>query len=99
MGVSLMISHAKNKAGKVAGSSVVARDITSHKQAEAALRLSEEGLRIVLKHAPVVVSAQDLQLRFSWITPPVLTWDYRKLLGSTDAESFGALDLRSFVGY
>ena len=97
--MSVTISPVKNKAGKVAGSSVVARDITSHKQAEAALRLSEERLRIALKHAPVVVSTQDLQLRCTWITPPVLTWDYRNLLGSTDAESFGALDLRSFVGY
>jgi hypothetical protein len=37
-----------------------------------------------------VVFTQDLQLRYTWITPPVLAWDYRKLLGSADAESFGA---------
>jgi hypothetical protein len=93
-----MISPVKEKTGKVAGSPVVARHITSHKQAEAALRLSEERLRVALKHAPVVVFTQDLQLRYTWITPPVLAWDYRNLLGSTDAESFGAWDLRRFVG-
>jgi PAS domain S-box-containing protein len=95
--VSLTISPIKNKAGKVVGASVVARDITSHKQAEAALRLSEERVRVALKNAPVVVSTQDLQLRYTWITPPVLAWDWN-LLGSTDAESFGSWDLQSFVG-
>jgi PAS domain S-box-containing protein len=96
--VSVTISPVKNKAGKVVGASVVARDITSHKQAEAALRLSEERLRVALKHAPVVVFTQDLQLRYSWITPPVLAWDYRNLLGTTDAASFGVWDHRGFVG-
>jgi hypothetical protein len=93
-----MISPVKEKTGKVAGSPVVARRIVSHKQAEAALRLSEERLRAALKHAPVVVFTQDPQLRYTWITPPVLAWDYRNLLSSTDAESFGVWDLRRLVG-
>ena len=80
------------------GASVVARDITSHKQAETALRLSEKRLRLALKNAPVVVSTQDLQLRYTWITPPALAGDYRNLLGSTDANSFGAWDQRRFLG-
>jgi PAS domain S-box-containing protein len=96
--VSLTISPVKDKTGKVVGASGVARDITRQKQAEAALRLSEERLRVALANAPVVVFTQDLQLRYTWITPPVLAWDYRNLLGSTAAESFGAWDLRSFVG-
>jgi PAS domain S-box-containing protein len=96
--VSVTISPVKNKAGKVVGGAVVARDITEHKQAESALRLSEERLRVALKHAPVVVFTQDLQLRYTWITPPVMAWDHRSLLGRTDAESCGAWDLRSFVG-
>src|SRR6516164_6754002 len=94
----MTISPVKIKAGKVAGSPVVARQITSHKQAEAALRLSEERLRVALKHAPIVVFTQDLQLRYTWITPPVLAWDYRTLLGGANAESFGAWDHRRFVG-
>lgn len=55
-------------------------------------------LRDALKHAPVVVFTQDLQLRYTWITPPVLALDYRNLLGGTDAKSFAAWDHRSFVG-
>jgi PAS domain S-box-containing protein len=89
--VSITISPIKNKAGRIVGASVIARDITKHKQAEAALRLSEERLRIALKNAPVVVFTQDLQLRYTWITPPVfLTWDNRDFVGRTDVEIFGA---------
>jgi PAS domain S-box-containing protein len=96
--VSVTISPVKNKAGKIVGTSGVTRDITKQKQAEAALRLSEERLRVALKNAPVVVFTQDLQLRYTWIIPPVMTWDNRNVLGSTDAVSFGAWDHRSFVG-
>jgi PAS domain-containing protein len=92
------ISPVKIKASKAVGVSMVARHITSHKQAEAALRLSEERLRTALMHAPVVFFTQDLQLRCTWITPLVTTWDYRNLLGSTDTKSFGAWDQRSFLG-
>ena len=70
--VSVTISPVKDKAGKVVGASAVARDITKHKQAEAALRLSEERFRVALKGAPVVVFTQDLQLRYTWINSPVL---------------------------
>ena len=94
----MTISPVKIKAGKSVGVSVVARHITSHKQAEAALRLSEGRFRVALEHAPVVVFTQDLQLRYTWITPSVQAWDYRNLLGSTDAESFGAWDHRGMVG-
>jgi PAS domain-containing protein len=93
-----MISPVKEKTGKVAGSPVVARDITSHKQGEAVSRLFEKRVLVALKHAPVVVITQDLQLRLKWITPPVSAWDYRNLLGSTDAGSFGAWDNRRFLG-
>ena len=87
--VSVTISPVKNKAGKIVGASVVARDITKQKQAEAALCLSEERLRVALKNAPVVVFTQDLQLRYTWIIPPVMTWDQRNFVGRTDAEIFG----------
>ncbi len=92
-----MTSHVKEKTGKVAGSRVVARDLTNHKQGEAASRLIEKRVLVALKHAPVVVITEDLQLRRNWITPPVSTWDYRNLLGSTDAGSFGAWDNRRFL--
>ena len=59
---------------------MVARHITSHKQAEAALRLSEERLRAALKDAPVVVFTQDLVLRYTWITPPGTTGTFSAVL-------------------
>jgi PAS fold len=93
-----MISPVKEKTGKVAGPPMVARDVTSHKQGEAASRLIEKSVLVALKHARVVVATRDLQLRLTLITPPVLTWDYRNMLGSIDAESFGAWDLRRFLG-
>ena len=87
--VSVTISPVRDKAGKVVGASAVARDITKHKQAEAALRLSEERFRIALKGAPVVVFTQDLQLRYTWINSPVLAWDRQDYVGKTDAEIVG----------
>jgi PAS domain-containing protein len=108
-----VVSLVNEKTGEVAGSPVVARDITSHKQGEAVSRLSEKRVLVALKHAPVVVAwclpsaaiglarhqvTQDLQFRLKWITPPVSAWDYRNLLGSADAGSFGAWDNRRFLG-
>jgi PAS domain S-box-containing protein len=87
--VSVTISPVKDNAGKVVGASAVARDITKHKQAEAALRLSEERFRVALKGAPVVVFTQDLQLRYTWINSPVLAWNRQDYVGKTDAEIVG----------
>jgi PAS domain S-box-containing protein len=87
--VSVTISPVKDKAGKVVGASAVARDITKRRQAEAALRLSEERFRVALKGAPVVVFSQDLQLRYTWINSPVLVWDRQDYIGKTDAEIVG----------
>jgi PAS domain S-box-containing protein len=72
--VSVTISPVKDGAGKIVGTSAIARDITERKQAEAALRLSEERFRVALKGAPVVVFTQDLQLRYTWINSPLLVW-------------------------
>ena len=87
--VSVTISPVKDGAGKVVGASTIARDITKRKQAEAALRLSEERFRVALKGAPVVVFTQDLQLRYTWINSPVLAWASQDYIGKTDAEIVG----------
>jgi len=87
--VSVTVSPVKNKAGKVVGASAVARDITQHKQAEAALRLSEERFRVALKGAPVVVFTQDLRLCYTWINSPVLAWARQDYVGKTDDEIVG----------
>ena len=87
--VSVTISPVKDKAGKVVGASSIARDITTHKQAEAALRLSEERFRVALKGAPVVVFTQDLELRYTWINSPIPAWSRQDYVGKTDAEILG----------
>jgi PAS domain S-box-containing protein len=87
--VSVTISPVKDKAGKVVGASAIARDITKRKQAEAALRLSEERFRVALKGAPVVVFTQDLQLRYTWINSPLLAWARQDSISKTDAEIIG----------
>jgi PAS domain S-box-containing protein len=69
---------------------VVARDITLQKQADEALRLSEERFRVALKNAPVIVFSQDLQLRYTWINSPLLAVAREDYMGRTDAEIFGA---------
>jgi PAS domain S-box-containing protein len=90
--VSVTISPVRDKAGKVVGASAIARDITKRKQAEAALRLSEERFRVALKGAPVVVFTQDLQLRYTWINSPVLAWERQDYIGKTDSEIVGGQD-------
>ena len=90
--LSLTVSPVKDEAGKVVGASAIARDITIRKQAEAALRLSEERFRVALKGAPVVVFTQDLQLRYTWINSPVLAWNRQDYIGKTDAEIVGGED-------
>ena len=76
-GVSIITSSVKENTSKVAGSPVVARDVTSDKQGEAVSRLSEKQVLIALKHAPVVDAGS-----FG-------AWDNRRLPGSTDAEVLG----------
>src|SRR5262249_11684059 len=89
--VSLTISPVRAKDGNVVGASVIARDITDQKQAQLALRQSEERFRIALKNAPVVVFSQDLKLRYTWINSPRLM-PPEEYIGRTDTEIFGVED-------
>jgi PAS domain S-box-containing protein len=83
--VSVTISPMK-RGGTVVGACVVARDITEQRQAQEALRLTEERFRVALKNAPVVVFSQDPQLRYTWANSPAPF--FRENLGRTDAEIF-----------
>ena len=53
--VSLTISPVRNREGRVIGASKVARDITQQKQAERALRASEERFRAIVETTPECV--------------------------------------------
>jgi PAS domain S-box-containing protein len=53
--VSLTISPVRDPSGRVIGASKVARDITAEKQAERALRESEQRFRVITDASPVMV--------------------------------------------
>ena len=61
----------------------VLRDITERRQAEEALRQSEERFRVALKHSPIAVFNQDRDLRYTWTYNSQLPWSGRDLLGKT----------------
>jgi len=78
-----------------AGIGIVALEITAQKHIEAALRASEERLRLAhgrfvaaLEGSPVVVSAQDRDLRYTWVHNSTLGFRDEQALGATDAELF-----------
>ncbi len=87
--VSVTISPVKNTAGLIVGVCAVARDITKQTREHEALRLSEERFRVALKNAPIVVSSQDLHLRYTWMSPLPGGMSHEDWRGHTDAEIFG----------
>ena len=66
----------------------VLRDITEQRQAEEALRQSEERFRVALKHSPIAVFNQDRDLRYTWMYNSQLPWSGSGKLGKTLFELF-----------
>lgn len=70
------------------GMSLFVVDITDRKHSEAALRQSEERLKIALDSSPIAVFNQDRDLRYTWIYNPAFQQMGETFLGKQDADFF-----------
>ncbi|MBK8482402.1 MAG: PAS domain-containing protein [Proteobacteria bacterium] len=70
----------------IEGAVVTFVDITAARELSAALRASEQRLRVALGTASVALSNQDSDLRYTWSFNPIDGGDPDELLGKTDAE-------------
>jgi PAS domain S-box-containing protein len=88
--VSVTISPVRDSTGAVVGASVIARDITEQKAAEAALRESEEHFRNMADSAPVMIWICDPEKLCTFVNKGWLDFTGRSLereLGNGWAES------------
>ena len=74
----------------------ILRDISERRDAEEAMRQSEERFRVALKDSPITVFSQDRELRYTWIYNPQLYWQH-EAIGRTDAEIIGPKKAASLV--
>ncbi|MDP3504907.1 MAG: PAS domain-containing protein [Myxococcales bacterium] len=72
--------------GEIIGFGAVVVDVTERKQAEAALRLSNDRFELAVKASKAVLWQQDLQLRFTWLHNPAAGIDDADPLGKRDAD-------------
>jgi two-component system CheB/CheR fusion protein len=77
----------RNLDGEVAGVVLKFVDVTRVEEAREALRINEERFRLALRTAPVVMFAQDRDLRYTWGYMLGGSVDF---VGKTDAELFPA---------
>ena len=77
----------KDEAGRTTlGVNIVVQDITQRKQAEVALRESEQRFRLALAGSGVIVSACDRELRYTWLHNPHPAFREVAALGRRDDE-------------
>jgi PAS domain S-box-containing protein len=69
------------------------QQLTERKQAEEALRQSEERFRVALQESPTTVFHQDRELRYTWIFNSQL-YPGQDVRGKTDEELFGKEEAR-----
>ena len=76
----------RDSTSAVIGAVLVFRDISHRKQAEEAVRVSEERLRIALQASPITVYAQDADLRYTWLYNPSPGYSADETVGKLDSD-------------
>jgi PAS domain S-box-containing protein/putative nucleotidyltransferase with HDIG domain len=69
--VEVMVSPIKNRLGEVVGFRCLGRDITERKQAEEALRESEEKFRFLANNTHDILWTMDLNMHTTYVSPSV----------------------------
>ncbi len=86
MHVEKVITTLRGPDGTATGYVAAIRDIRERKQAETALRLTNERLTLAVKCSQVVLFQQDLELRYTWIQNPSPGFDGSDVIGKRDAD-------------
>jgi PAS domain S-box-containing protein len=76
----------RNAEGEVQQIIGIATDITARRRLDDELRLTVQRFELSLRGSKVMVSNQDLDLRYTWIYNPVFGFDTLAPLGKTDAQ-------------
>ena len=89
--VLLTVSPLMNSSGVIVGASKIVRDITAHKEAEQALRDSEERFRLFMNHSPAVAWMKDQRGHYIYVNETYekhFGIQLRDRLGKTDFDIY-----------